>query len=131
MKYLLPFGVLKDSIKLLSVKGQLKVDMTYDELLALVKKFLHAVPIDENWYRTTYPDVDEAIKAGAYRSARQHFVEHGYFEGRRPFELEIDEAYYMRRYPDIQDGVNQGLIASARDHFVQNGYEEGRVPADL
>lgn len=131
MKYLLPFGVLKNSIKLASVKGQLKVDMTYDEFLDLVKKFLQAVPIDERWYRTTYPDVDDAIKAGAYRSARQHFVEHGYFEGRRPFDLEVDEAFYVRQYPDIQDSVNKGLVGSAREHFIKNGYEEGRVPSEL
>jgi hypothetical protein len=131
VKYLLPFNVLKNSMKLLSVKGQLKVDMTYDEFLDFVKKFLQAVPIDEKWYRTTYPDVDEAIRAGAYHSARQHFVEHGYFEGRRPFELEIDEAFYMKHYPDIQESVAKGLVESARDHFVRHGYEEGRVPAEL
>jgi hypothetical protein len=131
VKYLVPFGVLKNSIKLLSVKGQLKVDLTYDEFLEFVKKFLQAVPIDETWYRTTYPDVDEAIKAGAYRSGRQHFVEHGYFEGRRPFDLEIDEAFYLRHYPDIQDGIGKGLIESARDHFAKNGYEEGRIPSEL
>lgn len=131
MKYLLPFSVLKNSIKLLSVKGQLKVDMSYDELLDFVKKFLQAVPIDENWYRTTYPDVAEAIKAGAYRSAKQHFVEHGYFEGRRPFELEVDETWYMSHYPDIETSVQSGTVTSARDHFMRHGYEEGRMPADL
>ncbi len=131
MKYLLPFSVLKNSVKLMSVKGQLKVDVSYDEFLDFVKKFLQAVPIDEAWYRSTYPDVDEAIKAGAYRSARQHFVEHGYFEGRRPFELEIDEAWYMKTYPDIQVSVDTGVVQSARDHFVRHGYEEGRTPAPL
>lgn len=131
MKYLLPFSVLKNSIKLLSVKGQLKVDMNYDEFLDFVKKFLQAVPIDETWYRTTYPDVAEAIKAGAYRSAKQHFVEHGYFEGRRPFELEVDEKWYMNHYPDIETSVQSGAVTSALDHFVRHGYEEGRMPADL
>lgn len=131
MKYLVPFKVLRNSLKLLSVKGQVKVDLTYDEFLSLVKQMLQAVPIDEVWYRTTYPDVDQAIRAGAYRSARQHFVEHGYFEGRRPFDLEIDESFYMRQYPDIQESVRKGLVASALDHFVRNGYDEGRIPSEL
>ncbi len=131
MKYLVPFSTLKNSIKLLSVKGQLKVDMNYDEFLDLVKKFLAAVPIDEEWYRTTYPDVADAIKAGAYRSARQHFVDHGYFEGRRPFDLEIDEAWYMKQYPDIEQSVKSGAVASAKDHFERHGYEEGRLPSEL
>ncbi len=131
MKYLLPFSVLKNSIKLLSVKGQLKVDMNYDEFLDFVKKFLRAVPIDETWYRTTYPDVAEAIEAGAYRSAQQHFIEHGYFEGRLPFDLEVDEEFYIKQYPDIETSVQAGVVTSARDHFVRHGYEEGRLPADL
>lgn len=131
VKYLLPFSVLKNSVKLMSVKGQLKVDVTYDEFLEFIKKFLQAVPIDEGWYRTTYPDVDEAIKAGAYRSGRQHFVEHGYFEGRRPFDLEVDEVWYTKTYPDIQLSVLNGEVASAHDHFVRHGYEEGRQPAPL
>lgn len=131
MKYLVPFSALKSSMKLLSMKGQLKVDMNYDEFLDLVKKFLLAVPIDEQWYRTTYPDVAEAIKAGAYKSARQHFVDHGYFEGRRPFELEMDEAWYLKQYPDIEQAVKNGDVESARDHFVRLGYEEGRMPSEL
>ncbi len=131
MKYLVPFAALKTSVKLLSLKGQLKVDMNYDEFLDLIKKFLMAVPIDEDWYRATYPDVADAIKAGAYRSARQHFVDHGYFEGRRPFDLEIDEAWYLKKYPDIQQGVTEGAIQSAKEHFIRNGYDEGRLPSEL
>ena len=131
MKYLVPFSALKTSVRLVSTKGKLKVDLTYDEFLDFIKKFLLAVPIDEQWYRTRYPDVDEAIRAGAYRTARQHFVQHGYFEGRQPFELEIDEVYYMKRYPDIQESVAKGVVASAHDHYARHGYEEGRIPADL
>jgi hypothetical protein len=131
VKYLAPFKVLRNSLQLLSVKGQIKVDMSYDDFLTLVKQFLLAVPIDETWYRATYPDVDQAIRAGAYRSARHHFVENGYFEGRRPFDLEIDEGFYMRRYPDIQNSVERGVFASALDHFRRDGYDEGRLPAEL
>ncbi len=131
MNYLPPFSVLKSSVRLLSVKGQLKVDMSYDELLDLVKLFLRAVPFEEAWYRRAYPDVEEAIRAGAYRSARQHFVEHGYFEGRRPFPLEVDEAWYLRAYPDVGDSVAAGAVASAQDHFERHGYEEGRRPGEV
>ncbi len=131
MIYLPPFAALRNSVRLVSSKGQIKGDLTYDDFLDLVKKLLVVVPIDEAWYRATYPDVDAAIRAGTYRSARQHFVEHGYFEGRRPFEIEVDEAAYLRRYPDVADSVGKGLIESAREHFLRNGYEEGRIPSDL
>ncbi len=131
MIYLPPFAAVRNSVRLLSSKGRIKVDLTYDEFLDLVKKLLFAVPIDETWYRTTYPDVDAAIRAGTYRSARQHFVEHGYFEGRRPFDIEVDEAAYLLRYPDVEESVKRGLVESARDHFIRHGYAEGRVPSDL
>jgi hypothetical protein len=129
VNYLTPFSVLKTSISLVSVKGQLKLDMNYEEFLTIMKKFLQAVPIDESWYRATYPDVDEAIKAGTYRSARQHFVDHGYFEGRRPFALNVDETWYLQQYPDVAGSIETGAVTSARDHFDRHGYEEGRAPA--
>jgi len=131
MNYVPPFTVLKSSVRLLSVKGQLKVDMSYDELLDLLKRFLRAVPFDEAWYRRTYPDVEEAIRAGAYRSAKQHFVEHGYFEGRRPFALAVDEDWYLKTYPDVGESVKTGVVESALDHFERHGYEEGRVPGEV
>ena len=131
MKYLVPFSALKNHVRLLSVKGQLKVDMNYDELLEILKRMLHAVEIDEEWYRTAYPDVDEAIKAGSYKTAKQHFIENGYFEGRMPFALQIDEDWYLGTYPDVRSGVEDGSIGSAREHFFAHGYIEGRLPAEL
>ncbi len=131
MNYLPPFNVLKSSVRLLSVKGQLKVDMSYDELLDMIKTFLRAVPVDDAWYRSTYTDVDEAIRNGAYRSARQHFIDHGYFEGRRPYRLEVDEAWYFKTYPDIHECVKKGELESALAHYERHGYEEGRRPADI
>ena len=131
MRHLPPFTVLKGAIRLLSVKGQLKVDMSYDELLDLIKTFLRAVPFEEGWYRAAYPDVEEAIRNGAYRSAQQHFVDHGYFEGRRPFPLAVDEAWYLKTYPDVGESVKSGLVESALDHFERHGYEEGRLPGDV
>lgn len=131
MRYVPPFSVLKHGVRLVSLKGQLKVDMTYDELLDLVKTFLRAIPFDEPWYRSTYPDVAEAVSRGAYRSAQEHFFEHGYFEGRLPFPLEVDEAWYLKTYPDVGTSVSEGAVISALDHFVRHGYEEGRRPGDL
>jgi hypothetical protein len=131
MKYLVPFSKLKDSFRVVSVGGQLKVDMNYDELVEMIKKLLQAVPVDDAWYRASYPDVAEAIDAGAYRNAKHHFVDYGYFEGRRPFEPEIDEAWYLKNNPDIKKGVEDGSIASAAKHFIEHGYDEGRLPIQI
>ena len=131
MKYLPPFSALKRSVRLLSVKGQLKLDMNYDEFLDMVKLFLRAMPFDEAWYRRTYPDVAQAIHTGTYRDARQHFIESGYFEGRRPFPLEVDEAWYIAKNSDVAESVRNGTVASAQEHFEQHGYEEGRWPGEV
>jgi hypothetical protein len=131
MKYLVPFSKLKDSLRVLSIGGQLKLDMSYDELVDVMKKLLQAVPVDEDWYRQRYPDVAEAIDAGAYRNAKHHFVDYGYFEGRRPFEPEVDDAWYVKNNPDVRQGIEEGSILSAAAHFIEHGYEEGRLPMQV
>jgi hypothetical protein len=56
-------------------------------LLAIIKRFLEIAVVDEERYCSAYPDVAAAILAGAIASARDHFMESGYFEGRCPTPL--------------------------------------------
>jgi hypothetical protein len=53
-------------------------------LLDILKSFLQVVAVDEARYCQAYPDVAAAIAAGNIASARTHFIECGYFEGRSP-----------------------------------------------
>ncbi len=131
MKYLVPFSILRKSLSFVSSKGTLKADMTYDEFLDVIRRLLTVVEVDEVWYRAVYPDVAQAIDAGVYRSATAHFVEHGYLEGRRPFEFKVDTAWYITKYPDVQEGIDSGELLSAQDHYNRHGYDEGRIPAPL
>ena len=128
MHHMVPFSELKGRIKVVSVKGQLKVDLNYDEFLDVVRQLLHAVAVDEEWYLKTYPDVAEAVSAGIHSTAAHHFVENGYAEGRRPFFMTVDEDWYLKQYPDVGEGIATGEFASAQDHFSKHGYEEGRRP---
>jgi hypothetical protein len=66
-----------------------------------------------------------------FRSTRDHFVQNGYFEGRRPHEIEVDEEWYLAHYDDVAEGVETGEIGSASEHFHRHGYREGRLPFDL
>jgi hypothetical protein len=102
----------------------------YKDLLDISRLFLRGVTVDEKWYLSEYPDVAEAIGNGAFKSAKHHFVENGYFEGRRPHSFEVDEEWYLLTYPDVADGVEAGNIASAQEHFATNGYAEGRLPSE-
>jgi len=128
MTYILPFATLKSKLRLLSVRGQLKLDITYDDFLDVVRQLLEAVPVDEAWYRDHYPDVAEAIDAGTYRSARHHFVTHGYLEGRQPSEILVDEDWYLMTNADVRAGIEDGRFESAQVHFARHGYAEGRRP---
>jgi len=54
-------------------------------VIDVLKQFLTAFPLDEQWYREAYPDVAAAIQEGRLASIREHFVDFGYFEGRSPY----------------------------------------------
>lgn len=129
MRYVPPFSSVNQNVIFGSDQGKAWVKMTYDDFEALLRKFLNAVEIDETWYRTTYADVDQAIRDGVVKSARDHFVASGYFEGRLPCEVAVDEDWYFKTYPDIAAAVKAGEVGSAREHFLAFGYAEGRLPA--
>src|SRR5262245_17834765 len=82
--YILPYKSAMKTIGINSTMMPSTVQITQEQLIELVKGLLRGVVVDEAWYRMNYQDVDAAIRAGAYKSAKQHFVENGYFEGRRP-----------------------------------------------
>ena len=129
MRYVPPFFSLNQNLVFGSDDNKPFVKMSYEEFENLLRKLLHAVQIDEEWYRSTYPDVDQAIRDGIVQSARDHFVNSGYFEGRLPCEIEVDEDWYFITYPDIAAAVKSGQIASAKEHFMSFGYAEGRLPS--
>jgi hypothetical protein len=101
--------------------------MPFEKLRAVVRALLEMVEVDEAWYRRTYADVDAAMAAGNAGSAREHYIEFGYFEGRLPHDVAVDEAYYLAAYPDVAGGVENGGPPPKR-HYVEHGYREGRSP---
>lgn len=121
-----PFDAVRRTLEISTSKGVLRVGASYDVFLDIVRRFIGLLPVDETWYLDTYPDVTRAIARGAVASARQHFVENGYFEGRLPSAPDIDETWYLRENADVADGVESGRIPSATHHFVHDGYKEGR-----
>jgi len=53
-------------------------------LLDVLRLCLRGVTVDEQRYCRAYPDVATAIAEGSVDSARAHYIEHGFFEGREP-----------------------------------------------
>lgn len=127
--YVIPFNAL---LKQVGVSGPLgegqEVRMTQEQLLALIRKLLVSVPVDEKWYVSTYPDVEQGIQSGSVKSAKDHFVSNGYFEGRLPAKVVVDADFYITHYPDVADGIDEGEIQSAQEHFETHGFVEGRMP---
>jgi hypothetical protein len=136
MRYLPPFDIVKQECLSPVVSGNIKSDaskqlISQESFVQAVRLLLRGVDVDEDWYVQAYPDIAEAITAGAVKSAKIHFIENGYFEGRLPFELTVDEDWYLATYPDVVEGITRGDFRSAKDHFQNYGYKEGRQPAGL
>ncbi len=131
MKYVPPFDFIRRSVEISTVKGELQVRMSYDEFVKIIKLLLAGTEVDEQWYLRQYDDVRTAIESGEIISAKKHFVEDGYFEGRVPFPMSVDDDWYLSQYPDVAAGIRDGTIGSAGQHFADDGYREGRYPAEL
>jgi len=131
VKYLPPFELIRRSIEIATVRGELRVNVSYEDFVGILKKMIQGIDVNEAWYARTYEDIGSAVKGGTIRSAKQHFVDDGYFEGRLPFPIQVDERWYLTANPDVADSIRQGLVTSAQDHFDKDGYREGRLPFGL
>jgi hypothetical protein len=131
VKYIPPFDLLRRSVEISTVRGELRVSLSYDDFIKLIRRMIAGVEVDETWYRQQYEDIGGAIRDGQVVSAKQHFVDDGYFEGRLPFPITVDDTWYQTKYPDVAESVRTGVVASPQTHFEEDGYREGRLPFDL
>jgi hypothetical protein len=83
---------------------------------------------DEEVYLRENNDVAEAYDAGQVTDLRQHYREHGFFEGRKAANVDVDEDWYLETYPDVADSVAEGAISSGLAHFLERGEIEMRSP---
>jgi hypothetical protein len=128
VKYLPPFELIRRSIEIATVRGELRVNVSYENFVGILRTLIRGIEVNEDWYARTYEDIGQAIKEGVIRSAKQHFVDDGYFEGRLPFPILVDEKWYLTEYADVAEGIRTGVIESAQEHFSKDGYREGRLP---
>lgn len=131
MKYIPPFDLIRRSVEISTVKGELRVNVSYEDFIKLLKTMIAGIQVDEEWYLRTYEDIGKAVKDGTIKSAKQHFVDDGYFEGRRPFPMYVDEKWYQQQNPDVAESVRRGIVATGQAHFEEDGYREGRLPFSM
>ncbi len=118
------------------VNSKILIPSSRTQYLAVEKHFLQRclrplveeIRLDEAWYLRQNPDVAEGIRKRLVASAREHYVEHGFYENRMPYEILVDEAWYLQQYPDVRAAVEQEQYASAQAHFCAAGFGEGRLP---
>ncbi len=128
MKYIPPFDLIRRSVEISTIRGELRVNVSYEDFILILKRMIVGTDVDEEWYLRTYEDIAKAVREGTIESAQQHFTEDGYFEGRLPFPIQVDDRWYMDQYPDVGDSVRRGALPSAQAHFDEDGYREGRLP---
>ena len=106
-------------------RGHTTLTVNRAHLKQLISDLLNCVELDEGWYINAYPDVAAALAAGDILSARAHFINFGYFEGRLPSITFFDAAAYAEANPDVEArlGRNDEQLLS---HFLKHGYSEGR-----
>jgi hypothetical protein len=131
VRYLPPFEALKSYVSISNVDGTIVVSVSYDDFIQLIKRMIINVPVDEAWYLERYSDIAAAISQSIVPSAKSHFVNDGYFEGRLPFPINVDERYYLISNPEVAQHVRKGNLVSGQQHFDENGYQEGRLPFGL
>ena len=78
-----PFSVLQKELEGMVGRSDGDENMAA-ELRPVLEPVLARKPFDEKWYLAAYPDVAKAALADGKVSSHEHFIRHGYFEGRRP-----------------------------------------------
>ncbi len=97
-----------------------------NRLRAALRDLLELVEVDEKWYLEFNSDVRVAFRQGKFASAREHYLNSGYFEDRLPRPMKVDADWYLKTYPDVAEAIRNKKCDSAQEHFEKNGFKEGR-----
>jgi hypothetical protein len=107
-----------------------EVPVPREILTRLLDLYILCWGFDEDWYLSTYPDIEAAVREALFPSGWAHFRTVGYLEGRFGHQPVVDAEWYLKTYPDIAQAMLEGKVSSALDHFIKFGYQEGRLPHD-
>ena len=94
----------------------------------LLQTSLMACEFDEKRYLSENSDVATGPVRAGQITAKQHFVNYGYFEGRRGYLPKVDEKWYQTKYEDVALALQNGSVPSVSEHFEGAGAIEGRAP---
>ena len=127
MKYLPPFDLIRRMVEVSTVRGELRVSLAYDDFVKILRMMISGIEVDEGWYLKENGDIAQAIAKGAVGSAKQHFVDDGYFEGRRPFPMPVDERWYLEHNADVAESVRKGVVSGGGAAFRRGWLPRGAL----
>lgn len=104
------------------------IEVADSHLREILQILLRHVAVDEAWYRSINGDVNDAIVAGKFSSAKEHYITAGFFEDRLPRPITVDDAWYLDIYPDVAEAIRAGAWPSSQEHFTAVGFREWRLP---
>jgi hypothetical protein len=78
---------------------------------------------DEEFYRTAYADIADAVDAGHLPSGRFHYEHYGHGEGREAFF--IDKSWYCQNYPIAAVELSQGDYDDPHQQWLEIGKARG------
>ena len=79
--------------------------------------------LDEKYYLSKYPFVQQGIERGIISSGKEHFENFGQKLGFTEVWSYYDENYYLANNPAVAAAVSSGAFASALDRFIQFGWK--------
>lgn len=121
------FGRFKQMAKVYGwEQGHETLTMSRTGFLALMQELLAFADFDEAWYLSTYKDVADAVARKEFKSARDHYLNYGYFEGRLPTAKDFDAGFYAKQYADVVKAMKSSDPKKLLEHFISHGYAEGR-----
>jgi hypothetical protein len=106
------------------------VDAAFLSKLRTVPQRKHLEPFvsrfDEEFYLRSYKDIARAVSTGGLKSGLEHYVKHGFAEGRDGFPF--DPVWYSTEYALAAMEVGRGDYADLAHHYVEVGASRGYRP---
>jgi len=110
------------------LQSQSEITIPTKMLRFLLKIAVEAGDFNEKGYLAANPDVAVALRQRTISSARDHYINTGYWECRRGATPEVDEQWYRKVNPDVASAIRNKTVASASEHYLSTGVEEFRAP---
>jgi hypothetical protein len=61
VRYLPPFELIRRSIEISTVRGELRVNVSYENFIEILRRMIQGIEVDEAWYTRTYEDIGHAL----------------------------------------------------------------------